>query len=68
MSILQQNKEMLFTPEDEEDEKTFNKSLFCHTCEDELNGDKGRDHCRITDKFLGASHNECNINRNNKNF
>ena len=45
-----------------EDEKIYNNSNICHICKEELNTDKVRDHCHITGKFRGASHNKYNLN------
>ena len=44
-----------------EDEKIYNNS---HIFSIELNMDKVRDHCHVTDKFTkwGTAHNKCNIN------
>ena len=56
---------MIYTTDDK---KSFETSLLCHICGKPLNGDSVRDHCHITGKFIGASHYECNINRNYKNF
>ena len=65
MSIVNQNKDMIFTTEDY---NNFNKSTICHICEKPLMKDKVRDHCHITGKYIGSAHYDCNINRNNKNF
>ena len=40
-----------------EDEEIYNNS---HICKPELNMDKARDHCHVTGKFRGTSHNKCN--------
>ena len=45
-----------------EDEEIYNNSQICWICKEELNTDKVRDHCHVTGKFRGASHNKCNIN------
>ena len=50
----------------EEDNKKHKSTNICHICEKTLNGDKVRDHCHITGKFLGSAHYDCNINRNYK--
>ena len=34
---------------------------ICWICKQELNTDKGRDHCHVTDKFRDAAHNQCNL-------
>ena len=46
----------------------YTNEINCHICEKLLNDDKVRDHDHITGKYIGASHNECNVNRNCKNF
>ena len=45
-----------------ENEEIYNNSNICHICKEELNTDKVRDHCDITGKSRGASHNKCNLN------
>ena len=52
------NKELIMTTQDEE---IYNNSQICWICNEELNTDKVRDHCRITGKFRGALHNQCNL-------
>ena len=44
-----------------QDEEIYNNSQICWICNEELNTDKVRDHCRITGKFRGALHNQCNL-------
>ena len=44
-----------------QDEEIYNNSQICWICNEELNTDKVRDHCRITGKFRGAAHNQCNL-------
>jgi hypothetical protein len=63
--ILKMNEKMILT---DDDLKNFNKSINCHICEQPLNGDKVKDHCHITGKYRGASHNNCNINFNYKHY
>ena len=43
-------------------EEICNNSNICHIYKEELNTDKVRDHCRVTVKFIGVSHNKCNLN------
>ena len=45
------------------DEFNFMKSTICHICDEPLEGDKVRDHCHITGRYLGPAHNACNLNR-----
>ena len=45
-----------------DDEVIYNNSRICWICKQELNMNKVRDHCHVTDKFRGTSHNKCNIN------
>ena len=44
-----------------EDEEIYNNSQICGICREELNTDKVRDHCHVTGKFRGATHNKCNL-------
>ena len=62
---LHQNKDMVFTGDDE---KRHRSTKNCHICDKLLNGDKVRDHCHITGKYIGPAHYDCNINRNYKNY
>ena len=52
-------KEIIMTKEDEEDYKNNNN---CRFCEKNIESDKVRDHCHLTGKYRGPSHNVCNIN------
>ena len=61
MNILHRNTKMIMT---DVDKNIYRNSTHCHICEKPLNGDKVRDHCHITGKFIGASHEACNVNRN----
>ena len=49
-----------------ETEMTYLLQEKCHICEKMLADDRVRDHCHITGKFLGAAHNHCNLNRQEK--
>ena len=49
---------MQMTPEDRQ---THNAATDCHVCEKPLDGDSVRNHCPITGKYRGASHNACNL-------
>ena len=44
-----------------EEQKSFNKAVICHICNEELKEDKVRDHCHFTGKYRGAAHNKCNL-------
>ena len=37
-------------------------AAVCHICEGGLNKDRVRDHCHLSGKYRGATHNECNPN------
>ena len=52
-------KDINMTDEDEEDYRNNN---ICRFCEKEIITDKVRDHCHLTGKYRGPSHNKCNIN------
>ena len=53
------NKDIIMTPEDEQDYKNNN---ICRFCEKIIECDKVRDHCHLTGSYRGPSHNTCNIN------
>ncbi|XP_075162933.1 uncharacterized protein LOC142235565 [Haematobia irritans] len=46
------------TPEENED---FDRSIYCHICEQEIGEDKVQDHCHLTGKYRGAAHSNCNL-------
>ena len=52
------NKRLIMTSEDEE---IYNNSHKCWIWKQELNMDKVREHCHVTDSFRGSAHNKCNI-------
>ena len=52
-------KDIIMTQEDEEDYKNNN---ICRFCEKNIESDKVRDHCHLTGKYRGPSHDVCNIN------
>ena len=52
-------KDIIMTQEDEENYKNNN---ICRFCEKNIECDKVRDHCHLTGKYRGSSHNVCNIN------
>ena len=43
------------------DKLVYDKSTLCHICNEELGKDRVRDHCHLSDKFRGASHEVCNL-------
>ena len=51
--------DIIMTKEDEED---FENNNICRFCEKEILSDKVRDHCNLTGRYRGPSHNVCNIN------
>ena len=53
------NKRLIMTNEYEE---IYDNSHICWISKAELNTDKVRDHCHVTDKFRGAAYNNCSIN------
>ena len=52
-------KDIIMKQEDEED---FKNNNICRFCGKEIISDKVRDHCHLTGKYRGPSHNVCNIN------
>lgn len=49
---------MKMTPEER---RAFKGASMCHICENQLGGDRVRDHCHITGKYRGPAHNACNL-------
>ena len=47
-----------------EDNENFKDSTKCYICENNYidNDVKTRNHCRITGKYKGSAHRDCNIN------
>ena len=43
------------------DKLVYDKSTLCHICNEELGKDKVRDHCHLSSKFRGATHETCNL-------
>ena len=43
------------------DKLVYDNSTFCHVCNEELGEDKVSDHCHLSGKFSGASHDGCNL-------
>ena len=61
MKIINREKKEMIPLTDEEKESYENQEI-CHLCKKELNNDnKVRDHCHYTGKYIGASHNKCNL-------
>ena len=52
------NKKLKMTTEDE---KNYQDSEDCWTCNGKLDADKVRDHCHITGKYRGAADSQCNL-------
>ena len=52
-------KDIIMTQEDKED---FENKNLCRFCEKNIESDKVCDHCHLTGKSRGLSHNVCNIN------
>ena len=48
----------------EEEQTQYNQETICHLCRKEIQdrGDKLRNHDHLTGQFLGAAHNQCNLN------
>ena len=38
------------------DKLVYDKSTLCHICNEELDNDRVRDQCHLSDKFRGAAH------------
>lgn len=57
-----ENKPMQITPAEQQ---SFHEAEVCNICESEFidPDSKVRDHCHRTGRYLGACHNECNLNR-----
>ena len=53
------NKDIIMTPEDEEDYKNIN---VCRFCEKFIESDEARDHCHLTGNYRGPAHSICKIN------
>ena len=49
-----------------QNEEDFKNNNICRFCEKEILSDKVHDHCHLTGKYRGPSHNVCNINVNQK--
>ena len=44
-----------------EDENNYQNSQDCWICNENLDKEKVRDHCHVTDKYRGAAHSQCNL-------
>lgn len=60
LEYISLNNTMIFS---DKDKVEFLEATICHICQRDLGCDKVRDHDHITGKYLGAAHNECNLNR-----
>ena len=60
-------KDIVMTENDEED---YRKNNICRFCEKNFESDKVRDHCHLTGKYRGRTHNICktNVKQKHKNF
>ena len=67
MEILDTEKPMMIT---EEQEKEFKNCNICHICEEPIHkvDIKVRDHDHINGLYRGCTHQDCNINLNHKNL
>ena len=52
-------KDIIMTEEDVED---YGIDNICRFCETDIEYDKNRDHCHLTDKYRGPAHSKCNKN------
>ena len=43
------------------DENNYRNSQDCWICNENLDKEKLRDHCHVTDKYRGAAHSQCNL-------
>eukprot|EP00760_Papus_ankaliazontas_P009483 PhM_4_TR14086/c5_g1_i4/m.107049 len=48
------------------EENDFKNADDCSICNKKLNNDRVRDHCHLTGKYRGATHNKCNLEYNQK--
>ena len=44
-----------------EEEKNFKNTKNCHACKLPLGSDRVKDHCHLTGKYRGPTHNKCNL-------
>lgn len=72
MKILQRNIPIIITDEQEQEFKCAENCIFCdlpfNDNDKEKKKNRVRDHDHITGLYRGASHNDCNMNYNFKNF
>lgn len=66
-NLLNDPKPMILS---DEEKRKFNEANICHICEKPFTPDdkKCMDHCHLSGKFRGASHNKCNLNFQDKKF
>ena len=51
------------------EKERFDEETKCWICNENFDGDdKVRDHCHLTGRYRGATHNECNLNYRKPNF
>ena len=43
------------------DKMAYENSINCHICNEEIGKDRVRDHCHLSGKFSGATHEVCNL-------
>ena len=43
------------------DKMAYDNSTLCHICNEELGKDRVSDHCHLSGKFRGATHEVCNL-------
>ena len=44
-----------------DDKMAYVNSTLCHICNEEVGEDRVRDHCHLSGKFRGATHDICNL-------
>lgn len=57
-TVLSQNVPILYN---ESNKRDFEKSIWCHICQNLMFGDKVRDHCHLSGRYRGAAHSHCNL-------
>ena len=46
---------------DNDDILVYDNSTLCHICNEEIGDDKVRDHCHLSGKCMGATHDGCRL-------